>query len=301
MADPFTETRVEPVFRGERTFFSDNENAHLAAHFAQRYKRSIRMALEANPAKPADSTTARVAEVLLAFAGAEKPLGITDIARATSLSKAVVHRIVQELCNSSFVWQNPQTRKYQPGISAFALSDAANQSSQFRRIGLELLADLAEHTGETATLSGRIGHRRIYIGQVESSQLVRISVQVGSALPLTIGASGAAILAFLPENEREAAINAPLRPGDWSPPASPETLRERLKVVAEQGYARSHGERIVDATSFAAPTRNRFGEVIGCISVAALTSRLTPEREAVLATEVVRTADELSARLVTQR
>ncbi|WP_298040578.1 IclR family transcriptional regulator [uncultured Microbacterium sp.] len=259
------------------------------------------MTLEATPLKPADSTTARVSEVLLAFAGAEKPLGITDIARATGLSKAVVHRIVQELCNSSFVWQNPETRKYQPGISAFALSDAANQSSQFRRIGLELLADLAEHTGETATLSGRIGHRRIYIGQVESSQLVRISVQVGSALPLTIGASGAAILAFLPPNEIEATLNSPVRPGDWAEAAPPEVLRERLRIVAEQGYARSEGERIADATSFAAPARNRFGEVIGCVSVAALASRLTPERERDLAAQVVKTADELSARMAAQR
>lgn len=255
--------------------------------------------------KPADSTTARVSEVLLAFAGAEKPLGITDIARSTGLSKAVVHRIVQELCNSSFVWQNPQTRKYQPGISAFALSDAANQSSQFRRIGLELLADLAEHTGETATLSGRIGHRRIYIGQVESSQLVRISVQVGSAQPLTIGASGAAILAFLPENEIEATLSAVVRSNSGSNNNSaepdPAALRERLKQVAQQGYARSHGERIADATSFAAPVRNRFGDVIGCMSAAALTSRLTPEREQDLATHVMASADELSSRLAAQR
>lgn len=259
------------------------------------------MASEVAAAKPADSTTARVSEVLLAFAGAEAPLGITDIARSTGLSKAVVHRIVQELCNSHFVWQNPQTRKYQPGISAFALSDAANQTSQFRRIGLELLADLAEVTGETATLSGRIGHRRIYIGQVESSQLIRISVQVGSALPLTIGASGLAILAFLPESQREATLSAPLRPGDWAEAAPADVLRERLKIVAQQGYARSHGERIPDATSFAAPARNRFGDVIGCMSVAALTSRLTPEREEELAAHVVRAANELSARMTSQR
>lgn len=250
---------------------------------------------------PPDSTTGRVSEVLLAFAGAEKPLGITDIARATGLSKAVVHRIVQELCNSAFVWQNPQTRKYQPGIAAFALSDAANQSSQFRRNGLELLADLAERTGETATLSGRIGHRRIYIGQVESSQLVRISVQVGSALPLTIGASGAAILAFLPENEIDAALKAATSSGSLPASSSPQALRERLQAVALQGYARSEGERIPDATSFAAPARNRFGEVIGCVSVAALASRLTPEREQDLAAQVMNTANELSARLAAQR
>lgn len=259
------------------------------------------MSAEPQTEKPADSTTARVSEVLLAFAGAEKPLGITDIARSTGLSKAVVHRIVQELCNSSFVWQNPQTRKYQPGISAFALADAANQSSQFRRIGLELLADLAEHTGETATLSGRIGHRRIYIGQVESSQLVRISVQVGSAQPLTIGASGAAILAFLPENEIEATLSASARSDNGIPTRDTDALRARLEQVAEQGYARSEGERIADATSFAAPVRNRFGDVIGCMSAAALTSRLTPERERDLATHVMASADELSLRLTAQR
>lgn len=259
------------------------------------------MTTVSQPTKPADSTTARVSEVLLAFAGAEKPLGVTDIARSTGLSKAVVHRIVQELCNSSFVWQNPETRKYQPGISAFALSDAANQSSQFRRIGLELLADLAEHTGETATLSGRIGHRRIYVGQVESSQLVRISVQVGSALPLTVGASGMAILAFLPPNEIDATLNAPMTPGSEYRPIDPATLRERLRVVAERGWAKSEGERIADATSFAAPVRNRFGEVIGCISVAALTTRLTPERERELADHVMTSAEELSQRMITQR
>lgn len=259
------------------------------------------MTAEALAAKPADSTTARVSEVLLAFAGAEKPLGITDIARSTGLSKAVVHRIVQELCNSSFVWQNPQTRKYQPGISAFALADAANQSSQFRRIGLELLADLAEHTGETATLSGRIGHRRIYIGQVESAQLVRISVQVGSAQPLTIGASGAAILAFLPENEIEATLSTMTQSDADRAEPDPAALRERLKLVAQQGYARSHGERIADATSFAAPVRNRFGDVIGCMSAAALTSRLTPGRERDLASYVMASADELSSRLAAQR
>lgn len=249
---------------------------------------------------PADSTTARVAEVLLAFAGAEQPLGITDIARRTGLSKAVVHRIVQELCNNSFVWQNPQTRKYQPGMSAFALADAANQSSQFRRFGMELLADLAESTGETSTLSGRIGHRRVYVGQVESSQLVRISVQVGAALPLTVGASGAAILAFLPPNEIEAALRIPIPAMRDRTVTEPDVLRERLKEVLARGYARTEGERVADATSVAAPVRNRFGEVIGSMSVAALASRIDPDRERILAGQVIEAADALSAHLARQ-
>lgn len=260
----------------------------------------IRSIPPTSPVVPAESTTARVSEVLLAFAGAEHPLGVTDIARRTGLSKAVVHRIVQELCNNAWVWQNPKTRKYQPGMSAFALSDAANQSSQFRRYGMELLADLTERTGETSTLSGRIGHRRVYVGQVESSRLVRISVQVGAALPLTVGASGAAILAFLPESEIEAALRVPVPAMSERTMTEPTDIRSRLAETLRRGYAVTEGERVAEAVSIAAPVRNRFGEVIGSISVAALASRMSPEREQALAADVVETADALSAHLAKQ-
>ncbi|RGE16304.1 IclR family transcriptional regulator [Leucobacter sp. wl10] len=248
---------------------------------------------------PADSTTARVAEVLLAFAGSKEPIGITDIARATGLSKAVVHRIVQTLCASGFLWQNHETRKYQVGFAAFSLVDSANQTSKFRRHGMEVLANLAETTGETTTLSGRIGHRRVYVGQVESRQLVRISVEVGAAHPLTIGASGAAILAFLPEDEVEAVLNAPVPAMSATTITEPELLRERLRAVRRDGFARTTGERVRDSTSFAAPVRNRFDEVIGAISVAALTSRLTHERERALAAQAIEAADALSGELKT--
>jgi IclR family acetate operon transcriptional repressor len=243
---------------------------------------------------PADSTTARVTEVLLAFAGTTEPLGITDIARLTNLSKAVVHRIAQTLCDSSFLWQNPTTRKYQIGIAAFSLADSANQTSRFRQAGMEILADLAEESGETTTLSGRIGHRRIYVGQVESRQLIRISVEVGRAHPLTIGASGAAILAFLPDNEIEAALRAPVPAVSQATVTEPDEVLKRLAVVREHGFARTTGERVRDSTSFAAPVRNRLGEVMGAMSIAALTSRLTLEREDELSTRVIEAANQLS-------
>jgi IclR family acetate operon transcriptional repressor len=250
-----------------------------------------------NPIKPAESTTARVAEILLAFAGAERPLGVTEVARSTGLSKAVAYRILQELCRSSFLWHNGETKKYQPGMSAFAFTDAANQTSQFRSLGVEMLADLAELTGETATLSGRIGHRRVYIAQVESAQLVRISVEVGTALPLSVGASGAAILAFLPENEIVAALRAPVPAISALTVTDPAAVRARLRQVAEDGYARTESERVADSTSLAAPVRNRFNEVIGCMSVAALSSRLNPKRKEQLAEQVMTLANNLSSRL----
>ncbi|USQ80131.1 IclR family transcriptional regulator [Ornithinimicrobium faecis] len=252
---------------------------------------------ETRPQDGAESTTARVADVLLAFAGADSPLGITDVARATNLSKAVVHRIVQTLCSKSFVWQDPVTRKYRLGMAAFALADSANQASEFRRIGMSILADLTEATGETTTLSGRVGHRRVYVGQVESRQLVRISVQVGTALPLTVGASGAAILAFLPDNEIEAALAIPIPMMSEYTVTEPSEVRARLREVVRDGYAHTTNERVKDSTGFAAPVWSPSNEVVGCISIAALTSRLTPEREEDLGQQVIRAATTLTERL----
>ncbi|WP_293781776.1 IclR family transcriptional regulator [uncultured Aeromicrobium sp.] len=247
--------------------------------------------------RPADSTTGRVANVLLAFAGVDGAVGITELSRTTGLSKAVVYRIVRELCTQNLVTRDPVTRRYSLGPAAFALGDAASRTSQFRRLGMTVLADLAELTGETTTLSARAGHRRVYVAQVESSQLVRISVQVGSAQPLTVGASGHAILAFLPEDEIEAALAAGIPAVSPRTETRPEAIRERLRIARERGFATTESERIAESTSFAAPVRDAAGEVLGCISVAAVSSRLDPEREERLASQVMAAAAHLSERL----
>lgn len=249
------------------------------------------------PKTPADSTAARVAEVLLAFTARAQPMGVTEIARATHLSKAVVHRVAQALCTSDLLWQDPHTRKYQLGMAAFTLADTAAQTSRFRAAGLEILATLTEQSGETTTLSGRIGHRRAYVAQVESTQLVRISVRLGVAHPLTAGASGAAILAFLPTAEAEAALHVPLERFSDATVTDPEQIRERVRQVREQGFARTTGERVKDSTGFAAPVFSPGGDVLGAVSIAALTSRLTPERETDLAWQVKRAAAALTSRL----
>ena len=45
----------------------------------------------------------RVADVLMAFARSDRPLGVTQLAREVDLSKAVVHRILQSLASRSLV------------------------------------------------------------------------------------------------------------------------------------------------------------------------------------------------------
>lgn len=246
---------------------------------------------------PADSTTGRVVQVLLAFSEGSQLLGITEIARSTGLSKAVVHRILQELGKSELVVQHRETRKYMLGNGAFALSNNAAAQSKLRSTGMSVIASLSEDTGETTTLSARVGHRRIYLGQIESTQLIRISVQVGLSLPLSVGASGHAMLAFLPTSEAEEILKRPVPAANDRTETRPGLIRDRLDRIRESGYARTDSERVAESVSFAAPVFGSTGEVVGSISIAAMASRVDTDREANLSRRVIEAAEKISNQL----
>jgi DNA-binding IclR family transcriptional regulator len=247
---------------------------------------------------PPTSTTARVVQVLLSFSSqSSRLLGVTDISRATGLSKAVTHRILQELESNHLVAQDASTRKYALGSAAFALCDTVSEHSRLRDEGMRVLSLLTARTDETTTLSARMGYRRVYVGQVESSQLIRISVQTGLSLPLTVGASGHAMLAFLPDPDIETVLNQPVPALNERTETRVDQLRKRLTVVRERGFARTDSERVEESVSFAAPIFGPTREVIGSISIAALASRVDGAREVILGDEVVAAAAQLSRRL----
>ena len=241
------------------------------------------------------STTGRVAAVLLAFTDADTPLGVSEIARACHLSKAVVHRILQSLVESGLVRYLTPERRYALGPAALALGRHAERLDDLREAGLPGISHLADVTGETTTLTARIGHSRRYIAQVESTHRIRIAIRVGESVPLSTGASGLSILAFLPDADVDLILSRPLTAYTERSSTDPDTIRARLAEIREQGWAHSAGERVRYSSSVAAPIVNSLGEPAGSLSVAYLADRLPDHRP--LTDLVVATAAEVSARL----
>jgi DNA-binding IclR family transcriptional regulator len=202
----------------------------------------------------------RVTDVLDAFAESGGDLGVTEIARRLRCSKSVVHRILVSLSEARYVAADPSTRRYRLGAKALLLARAASMHDDLRRRALPHLQIIRERTGETATLSLVRGAVRVYAEQVESRSAVRQTVEVGAEAPLHLGASGKAILAFLPESTRPPVPRS----------ASLETDLERIR---RRGYAVSHAERIPGAASVAAPIFDHRGVVVGSVSAAGVLAR----------------------------
>ncbi|MDL4774050.1 MULTISPECIES: IclR family transcriptional regulator [Thermomonosporaceae] len=220
---------------------------------------------------------ARVADVLLLFAGGPQYLGVSAISRELGLSKAVVYRILQSLVSREILETDADTAGYRLGPAAVALGVSALRRFDARNAAAPVLRRLRDETGETTTLSGLVGDERVYLDQYVSPHEIKMTVEIGRRFPLHAGSSGKVILASLPEERRAAVLARPLAALTGRTVTDEETLRRQLADAAREGVAVSLGERQADAGSVAAPLFGPDGEVHGSISVCGPRYRFAPD------------------------
>jgi IclR family acetate operon transcriptional repressor len=253
-----------------------------------------------NDAQKGESTSGieRALDVLTLFVHADTPtLGVTEIADTLGVSKAVVHRQLAAFRSRGFVELEPVTHRYRLGPEILFLGLSYLDQLDVRSLGHETLTQLVAATNETATMSVRVGWSRVYVDQVTPPREVKMSVQLGRAFPLHAGASSKALLAFLPEAEREEYLRGHhLNPLTARTITDPDRLRKELRMIAEQGFAVSFGERDASAGSVAAPVLGHDREVTGVISVSGPLERFSGEVEKSSA-QLVTAARQLSQRM----
>jgi IclR family transcriptional regulator, acetate operon repressor len=246
------------------------------------------------------ATVGRVTAVLDAFLEADGDLGVTELAAQLGLAKSVLHRVVSALADAEYLAHDVATRRYSLGSKAVRLGLVAVGQMRIRERALPYLRELASETGETATLSLLVGDHRVYAEQVESAQPVRQSVAIGATAALHLGASGKAMLAFLPASRvaallRQAKQSAPQH-ADGSP-VDIRALNKELDEIRQRGFATSQSERVLGAASAAAPVYDHHGDVVACISVAGVTVRHGADDLLRFGARAKRCADRLSAEL----
>jgi DNA-binding IclR family transcriptional regulator len=238
----------------------------------------------------------RVIDVLLLFAE-ESRWGVTRIARELGVSKSVVHRILQTLVVKGMLVPDPASRGYRLGPAASVLGARALHDSDLRAAAIDVIHELRDITGETATLTTIVPQGRIYLDQVESGQEIKMTVELGRRFPLHAGSSGKSVLAFLPAERREQVLRAGLPPVTSRTITEPAVLREELAHIRGCGYATSEGERQQDAASVAAPVIGHGGVVLGALSVCGPRYRLTTDLLEEIAPRVVAAARTVSQRM----
>jgi DNA-binding IclR family transcriptional regulator len=223
----------------------------------------------------------RALDVLSLFGRSEQAtLGVTEIADALRLSKSVVHRTLAACCSRGFLEFDDGTHRYRLGPEILVLGLGYLDRVDVRGLGHATLTRLVDETGETATMSVRVGWTRVYIDQVTPNRDVKMVVSLGQPFPLHAGASSKALLAFLSDAEQQEYLAT----ADLSA-MTPHTitdagrLREELTTIRGDGFAVSFSERDSGAGSVAAPVFGHEGTPVGIISVSGPIERFTAEVE----------------------
>jgi IclR family transcriptional regulator, acetate operon repressor len=212
----------------------------------------------------------RTADVLSYLSqSAPNPAGVTEIATALGLSKAVVFRILTSLQDRGYVDFEPASRRYQLGPKSLSLGMAYLERADVRRPVHDTLVALSERSHETATLSLRTGWQRMYVNQILPADDIKMVVPIGKVFPLHAGASSKAFLAFLPDEEQERFFreHAKLARLTEHTVVDRRALRAELEQIRSDGFAASRGERQPGAASVAAPVLDQDGAPAAVISV----------------------------------
>ena len=221
---------------------------------------------------------------------------LTDLAAAASLDKATALRLLDVLAREGFVSRDPTSKQFSLGPELAVLGASALRHFDPRPIARPSLMRLAGLFQDSVVLSLPSGIESLCIDVETGSYPIRANyLTVGSRRPLGVGAGSLALLAWMPDDERDAALTILSRQLGRYPRITQKLLRERVADARQRGHAVLLDVVVERMGGIAVPILDPEGRPVAALSIAALTERIT-SREADLARALQREAGSCQVR-----
>jgi IclR family transcriptional regulator, acetate operon repressor len=207
----------------------------------------------------------------------EHTLGVREISRRLGLSVPTVYRLLTNLAAHELAQQVSETHEYKLGWACLDLARNTLADVGVVQQGPAVAKTLRDQTRETVTVQIPAGRDHICVLEVEGLDEIRRRVGIGRRMALHAGASGRAILAFMPPAQIDEYLRGPLEKVSPSTVTDPAELRKKFEEIRAQGYAMSAGESVIGAMAISAPVFGRSGSIEASISISGPQTRLSPE------------------------
>ena len=253
------------------------------------------MAKSSSGYRERNSTADRALTILGLFTEERLQVSASDVAEALDCARSTAYRYLQTLVSTSFLEEAPGGG-FRLGLRVMELARLARRSYGLTEIALPVMRSLAAQVGETVLLTRRVDDVVVCIERCEGpGQLIRLSYERGSRLPINSGASALALLAWTPADEvRELLDRSVLQRFTENTLTDVDDVLARLQQIRADGYGVSIAEVDPDAMGIAAPVFDDEGSVAAALSIVAMRRRVPPERVPDLVASVRDSADQVS-------
>jgi len=199
---------------------------------------------------------------------------LAELAKHAGLPKSTLVRLLRTLQLHSIVQQDPSTRRYRLGWGLIHLGKAAERQFSLALVVHPFLEQLAQETGETASVAVLDGSNAVYLDQIPSRSIIRGVPPVGSKLGLHCTAVGKVLLSAFSDEQLDQLIRIHGLP------------RVTANTIVNATRLRKELERI--------PIKYGDGTVKAAISITGPTSRICVDCVEDYARIVRRVAGEIS-------
>jgi DNA-binding IclR family transcriptional regulator len=213
-------------------------------------------------------TVHRILRLLACFAERQQ-WTVNELAQHLDLPRPTVHRLVNLCKPLNFIDQRPDGR-CEPGAGLHRLAGVLSANVPLHELARPVLHRIRDKTNETTFLTLLLrGELGMFFSLIASpNDPMRYAMETNHLWPLSWGAFGRSLLAFLSASEVEEVIRrAEPSPMDNRPLVASE-LKKSLKQIRELGYAHTYQQRTTRSHGIAAPFFSATGEVLGNIAVA---------------------------------
>lgn len=221
------------------------------------------------------TSTLKSLALLDMLAECRRSVGVSELAEKTRTGRGTIHQRLATLAAAGWV-ERVEGGQYRLTLRAASILKGALQQASIGERIVRPMEELAAATSEAVSLAVLHDGAALIVQRVESGQVLRADIGVGTSMPLAASASGRVIAAFLSPGEIADLTQSGIRLPD---PATLDRIRrERVELSVDD-----FKEGIF---AVAAPLFDASGAFIGALSAAGPSSRLDMQdtREKVLQT-----------------
>lgn len=216
----------------------------------------------------------RIVELL----AAKGPMSASQMAKLLDTSRAAAHRFLTTLRDLDYV-EKTDGGKFSLTFKVLELGMKKLDNFEIRHIAHPFMQEISVAFGETVNLGHWDGRGIVHLYKINSREIFRLDVEMGGVAPAYCTGLGKAILAFLPEREREEYL-ATTTLDAISPKTitSPDKLREELIKIRKKGFAIDNEELSIGLRCVATPIFDYTGRPSYALSVTGPTQRMTDDK-----------------------
>ena len=217
---------------------------------------------------------ARGLAVIRAFDAEHPRQTLSDVAKATDLTRATARRFLLTLAELGYVRADGPMFSLTPRVLDLGYSYLSSLS--LPEVAGPHLEALTKQVNESASVSILDGTDIVYVARVPVSRIMTVSITIGTRFPAFATSMGRVLLAGLsPGDLDDYLAKVDLTPLTGRTIASTDALRQELSRVRTAGFCVVDSELEEGLRSLAAPIRDRAGKVVAAANISTQTARYT--------------------------